>query len=408
MNILHLNQSDIAGGAAIAAYRLHQGLRKVGVDSRLLVPDAVLNEETTTVLAPMSLAERALFKLTFELLPHNTNLLRSWKILKTPDYQKADVVHFHNLHTGLYFNYLTIPRITREKPVVFTLHDMWGFTGHCTYSYDCERWLQGCGHCPYPETYPAVQWDNTAIEWWLKKQVYGRSKLTIVTPSQWLSNLAQKSILGQFPIRTIPYGIDTDVYRPMDKAKSRLHLGLPQEKTVLMFACADLNDSRKGMDFLVQVLKSLPEEIKKNTVLLAMGRGGSSLSEITGIPTIQAGYVESEEEKAGCYSAADIFISTTRADNLPLVLQESLACGTPMLATRVGGCTDVVREGVTGFTAASDDLNGMTHLLIELISNVAHRQEMAVRCRQVAINEYAMKTIAQKYATLYESLIPLR
>jgi len=160
------------------------------------------------------------------------------------------------------------------------------------------------------------------------------------------------------------------------------------------------------MDILVQLLKSLPEEIKKNTTLLAMGRGGSSLSEITGIPIVQAGYVESDEEKARCYSAADIFISTARADNLPLVLQESLACGTPMLATRVGGCTDVVREGVTGFTVSPDDLTGMMNRLVELIQNTTVRLAMAERCRRLAVEDYAMKAIAQKHATLYESLIP--
>jgi glycosyltransferase involved in cell wall biosynthesis len=405
LNVLHLNQSDIGGGAAIAAYRLHQGLRRTGVDSRLLVPGAKLKEETTTVLAPMSLAERALFKLTFKLAPNNTNLLRSWKILKMPAYQKADIIHLHNLHTGLYFNYLTIPRITREKPVVFTLHDMWGFTGHCAYSYECERWRQGCGRCPHPETYPAVQWDNTAIEHYLKKRAYAKSRLVVVTPSRWLSQLAQKSILGRFPIHTIPYGIDTDVYRPVDKADARRQLGLPPEKVIIMFGCADLNDSRKGMDFLLRVLENLPVGIKDEIVLYAMGREFSSWPKIPGIRTMHAGYVESDEAKVKCYSAADIFVSTARADNLPLVLQESLACGTPLLSTDVGGVSDLVRDDITGFTVPVGDVNKMIGSLVELVQNIGLRQKMAMQCRRIAVEEYGLVAMARKYECLYESLL---
>lgn len=405
MNVLHLNSSDIEGGAAIAAYRLHQGLRRAGVDSRLLVPEAKLTEETTTVLAPMSLAERAFFKLTFKLLPNNTNLWRSWKLRQTPAYQQADLLHFHNLHTGLYFNYLTIPLLTREKPVVFTLHDMWGFTGHCSYSYDCERWRQGCGKCPYPETYPAVQWDNTAIEWWLKRQAYARSNLTIVTPSRWLTHLARQSLLGRFSVQTIPNGLDTDLYRPLDKSEARRQFGLPQDRVVLMFSCADLNDSRKGMDLLIELLQALPEAVKKEVVLFTMGHESGALANLAGMQIIQAGYVQSDEEKARCYSAADLFISTARADNLPLVLQESLACGTPLLAYDCGGIGDLVRHGVTGYTAPLGDLAGMTRLLVDLIQNPGVRQAMAARCRQVAVEEYSSETVARKYEYLYESLL---
>ncbi len=405
MNVLHLNQSDIHGGAAIAAYRLHQGLRRLNVNSRLLVPEAKLKEETTTVLPPMTLAERALFAMTRRWAPNNTNLLRSRKLLKTPAYQQADVIHLHNLHTGLYFNYLTIPRITREKPTVFTLHDMWSFTGHCAFSYDCQRWQEGCGQCPYPETYPAVQWDNTAIEWLLKQIVYTHSKLTIITPSRWLSALAKKSLLSQFPIHTIPYGIDTQVYRPLDKAASRHQLGLPQDKTILMFGCADLADFRKGMDLLVKVLETLPSPIKRTLVLYAMGKESTALPEIAGIKTIQGGFVEGDAEKVLRYSAADIFLSTTRADNLPLVLQESLACGIPLFSTDVGGVSDLVRDGVTGFTAPIENIKAMAARLLELIQNNELRRNMAEHCRHIAMEEYALEIIARKHKVLYETLL---
>jgi glycosyltransferase involved in cell wall biosynthesis len=405
MKVLHLNQSDIGGGAAIAAQRLQEGLRRLGVDSRLLAPTSVLHEETTTVLPPMSIGERIFFKLTRRVLPNFTNILRTRKIFDLPVYRHADVVHFHNLHTGLFFNYLMIPRFTREKPVVFALHDMWAFTGHCSYSLDCERWRRNCGKCPYPEMYPAVQWDNTAIELWLKKRVYAKSRLTIVTPSRWLSDLARQSILGRFPVHTIPYGLDTKIYQPMDRAEARRRLGLPMDKTVLLFACAYLNEPRKGMDLLLQLLRHLPEEIKKNTVLYALGNGSEALQDLVGISTIRAGYVQKDEDKVCAYSAADVFIATTLADNLPLVLQESLACGTPMLATEVGGVSDVVRHGVTGFVAPPERVDELGRFLLELITNHGLRREMSVRCREVAVADYDLEKQAQKYRDVYEGLL---
>ncbi len=404
MKVLHLNQSDIEGGAAIAAYRLHEGLNRIGVDSRLLVPGAKLHEETTSLMPPMSIAERAFFKLTFKVLPMHTNILRTWKIFDSPAYREADVVNFHNLHTGLYFNYLTIPRFTQENPVVFTLHDMWSFTGHCSYSYDCERWRSGCGACPYPQTYPAMQWDHSALEHWLKKRVYAKSKLTIVTPSRWLSGLARESILGRFPVHTIPNGLDTDLYSPMDRSEARRQLGLPLDRVVLMFGCADLKDARKGMDLLVEVLKTLPAETKQRVMLYAIGHAAEGLAETTGIATKMAGYVAGDRDKARAYSAADIFISTARADNLPLVLQESMACGTPMAAYDVGGIGDVVRQGVTGFTAPMGDLEGLRQRLMELIENPALRGEMAMACRKIALAEYGLTRTAEKYRELYANL----
>jgi glycosyltransferase involved in cell wall biosynthesis len=404
MIVLHLNQSDVAGGAAIAGHRLHQGLRRIGVDSRLLVPESVLHEPTTTVVPPMSLAERVFFKLTARALPNNTNILRTRRIPGLPEFRAADVVNLHNLHTGLYFNYLMLPRFTRAKPVVFTLHDMWGFTGHCSYSLDCERWREHCGKCPYPEMYPSVHWDNTAIERWLKRRTYAKSDLTIVAPSRWLSGLARESILGRFPVHTIPYGLDTKIYRPRDRAESRRRLGLPAGKKVLLFGCADLNEPRKGMALLLQVLGGLPPDLKENMVLYAMGRGSAAVQAAVGIETIQAGYIEDEETKACAYSAADLFISTTLADNLPLVLQESLACGTPMLATDVGGVADLVRHGVTGFTGRPDRPEELRNLLAELLRHDELRGEMSAQCRQIAVDEYGLEQVARQYADLYESL----
>jgi glycosyltransferase involved in cell wall biosynthesis len=222
-----------------------------------------------------------------------------------------------------------------------------------------------------------------------------------------LSGLAREGILGRFPVHTIPYGIDTEVYRPLDKANCRAALGLPQDKVILAFMSAHLGDARKGADLLLQMLQALPPAIKQKVVLCAIGRKAETWSEIDGVAAVQTGYLERDEEKIRCFAAADVVICTTRADNLPLVLLESLACGTPMLAFDVGGVVDLVRDGMTGFTAPANDVAGLATHLVTLIENSELRRTMAARCRLIAVQEYAAADIAKRYAELYASLPPV-
>ncbi len=135
---------------------------------------------------------------------------------------------------------------------------MWSFTGHCAYSYDCDRWQTGCGKCPYPDSYPGISRDSTAWEWKLKNRTYQHSNLTIVAPSQWLAEQARKSMLGQFPIHCIPYGIDTDAYQPLDSGQCRSVLGIPLDKRVLLFGAQSLTDQRKGGDLCLKRCSSSP------------------------------------------------------------------------------------------------------------------------------------------------------
>ena len=209
MKILHVNQSDVSGGAAIAAYRLHQGLLAQQVESRLLVGHTTLKSDRVATVSRSYRTEAQLSRFTDGLGLNYLNLISTFKVSKHSFYQQADVLNFHNLHNG-YFNYSAIPSLTKSKPAVFTLHDMWSFTGHCAYSYDCDRWKKGCGQCPYPEIYPAIRKDNTRLEWKLKNWIYRRSNLAIVTPSRWLTEQAQQSMLNHLAIHHIPYGIDTE------------------------------------------------------------------------------------------------------------------------------------------------------------------------------------------------------
>lgn len=406
MKVLHINQSDISGGAAIAGYRLHQGLLTQGVDSRLLVGKAQSHSDRVTTTPPKKTRiESQLYRrLTKPLGLNYLHFLNTFNIPKTSVYKNADLLNFHNLHTG-YFNYLALSSLTKNKPAVLTLHDMWSFTGHCTYSYDCDRWKTGCGKCPYPDIYPQIEKDNTHLEWKLKNWVYSQSNLTVVAPSQWLYEQAKQSILNRFAIHHVPYGIDTQVYHPLDPQECRLRLKIPQGKKVLMFGADSLAEKRKGGDLLAQALQNLPNSLKAETVLLIFGNSGAAIAQTVGMTTIDLGYLTTDESKTVAYSAADLFVFPTRADNLPLTLQESIACGTPMVSCKIGGVPDLVRPGISGYLAepenAQDLCNGIVHLLEE--QNL--REQMRQNCRAIALAEYPLELQAKRYLEIYDQLV---
>lgn len=400
MKILQINTSDDFSGGAIAGYRLHQGLLRQGIDSRLLLGvSKTTSSDRTAIIPRKQQIETLISRITWHLGFNYVNVISTFNIPQHPFYQEADVLNLHNLHGG-YFNYLAIPQLTENKPAVFTLHDMWSFTGHCVYSYDCDRWKIGCGKCPYPDSYPGVQRDNTHLEWKLKSWVYSRSNLVIVTLSKWLTELAFQSILNRFPIHHIPNGIDTEAYQPLDPELCRAVLGIQTSKKVLMFGAQNLVDPRKGGNLLLKALQSLPESLKAETVLLILGDYGTTLASV-GMQTLNLGYVSSDRLKSVAYSAADLFVFPTRADNLPLVLQESMACGTPMVSFKVGGVPDLVRHGITGYLAVPEDAEDLGKGIMQLLEDQNLRDRMSQQCRAIAVEEYSLELQAQRYIQLY-------
>lgn len=404
MKILHINQSDIGGGAAIAAYRLHEGLLKQGIESKLLVGNVKTDSELVAVVPRKYRIENQLYRFTWRIGLNYINHLNSFDIPKHSFYKDADCLNFHNLHTG-YFSYLAIPELTTEKPAVFTLHDMWSFTGHCVYSYACDRWKIGCGKCPDLDTYPAIKRDSTSLEWKLKNWVYRRSHLAIVTPSKWLTEQAKQSMLNCFPIQYIPNGIDTEAYQPLESQHCRYLLGIPISKRVLLFGAQSLQDSRKGGDLLLKALHHLSDHLKANIVLLTFGQGGETIAKTLGMQTLNLGYISSDRLKSIAYSAADLFVFPTRADNLPLVLQESMTCGTPMVSFRIGGVPDLVRPGITGYLAEPEDALDFCSGIVKLLEDKELRDRMSENCRAIALQEYSLELQAKRYIELYKQTL---
>ena len=404
MNILHVNTRISGGGAAVAAVRLHQGLKLAGHTSRFMVGTG-----SASLPEISSVPDDWRTPWLHRIIPFSglnyLEYLGSYKIAQTDFFKQADILNLHNLHRD-YFSYPALAGLTKITPAVWTLHDMWAFTGHCAYSFDCQRWVTGCGRCPHLTGYPEARRDATKWEWRLKKSVYARSDITIVTASRWLEEMAGRSMLAAyFPIKRIPHGINTTVYRAMDKTLCRTVLGLPKNKKVLMFAAVDTEEFRKGGDLLLSALKTLPDSLKADLILLIMGAGQEARFKDIDMKIVSLGYVDNDVFKVIGYNAADVFLFPSRADIWSLVVQEAMSCGTPSVAFDVGGVADLVRHRTTGLLVPPEDTASFKDAIVELLEDRRLYQTVSSGCEKTAADEYTIELQASRYLSLYQEIL---
>src|SRR3989339_505005 len=273
-------------------------------------------------------------------------------ILKTKEFKQADVIHVHNLH-GNYFNLNLLEKISRIKPVVWTLHDMWALTGHCSYSYNCEKWKDGCGDCPDLGIYPPLFWDNTHRLWKKKKEIYNNSKLNIVVPSLWLKEITQKSILKNQNIELIYNGVDLMDLKQHNQIKARKKLNLPLNKKIIMFlAAGGKKDKRKGWFYVEKMI-----EMYKDILFLCVGGKENEYNKRGNVRYVA--YVDSKKGLAEYFSASNIFLFTSLAENFPLVVLEALACGVPIVGFDVGGVKEAIIHKENGYIVQFKDINDL-------------------------------------------------
>jgi glycosyltransferase involved in cell wall biosynthesis len=413
MKTLLLNRTDIEGGAARAAYRLHTGLNLSGIDSKMLV--GLKFSDDITVIAPKTKLEKGMSILSPILDTMLLGLYRKREriifspaiipenIAKKVSLHNPDLIHLHWIAEG----FLRIETLRKfQKPIIWTLHDMWAFTGGCHYDNSCGRYKDSCGRCPQLNSKKPYD-----ISYWImkrKKRAWKHLNITIVTPSKWLAESAKNSSLFKnHCIEVIPYGIDTKRFKPFDKKIARDILSLPQNKKLILFgAMQSMTDKRKGFLFLDHAMQSLVEKGWFEKIeLIVFGASKPFDKDYFGLQTTYMGQVKDDVSLALLYAAADVFIAPSIQENMSNAVMEALSCGTPCVAFNIGGMPEMIVHENTGYLAKPFDPEDLAKGIEWIIEDEKRWNVLSQQARQKVEKEFKLEIMAQEYLDLYNEVL---
>jgi glycosyltransferase involved in cell wall biosynthesis len=410
LKVINLNCSDISGGAARAAHRIHHALRGIGVDSRMWVREKENDDWTTEKLIATAQQRRwtklgsKIGRLVRGLLATENPVLHSPAVLKSPWLTKingcdADLVHLHWVNGEM----LSIGDIgSIRKPGVWTLHDMWAFCGAEHYTTDF-RWRDGYAEHNRPNYEKGCDINRWV---WKRKLRSWKRPIQIVTPSHWLGDcVRQSALMHDWPISVIPNPIDTDIWQPVAKPTARALLGLPVDVPLLLFgAMGGAKDPRKGFDLLQQALNHLRGEIP-GLELVVFGQSAPQQPVDLGFPVHFLGHLHDDLALRILYSAVDVMAIPSRQDNLPNTGVESLACGTPVIAFNTCGLPDIVSHQKTGYLAKAYDAEEFAQGIQWVLGDGARHALLRTNARDDAVTRFSYPVVAQQYLQVYDAVI---
>jgi glycosyltransferase involved in cell wall biosynthesis len=447
MHIVQVNTADKAGGAESVAWQLFHAYRRGGHRSSLIVgwkrsddPDVVelVHDEYRDTWSRCCSAAAARFGSALGPMPGIRHLQTALRLivgqprrcyhrqLGREDFdfpgthclgsalkQRPDILHCHNLHGGWlkdggYFDLAALPTLSRRFPVVVTLHDAWLLSGHCAHSFECERWKTGCGDCPDLSIYPAVKRDATAYNWRRKQAIFERSRLFVATPSRWLMDKVDGSMLkpGCIEQRVIPNGVDLAIFAPADKHRARLQLGLPREAKILVFAANGVKQNLWKDYKTMRAALARVAALMKDRPVLFVGLGDGAAEEDVGSVRIRfVPYEHDPSAVARYYQAADVYIHAARAETFPNTVIEAVACGIPVVATAVGGIPEQVIDGRTGFLVPAGDAEAMARQIVRLLEQESVRRLMAMEAEGLARERFDLRQQVRAYLDWYDSIL---
>lgn len=326
----------------------------------------------------------------------------SWRLLEALPDGPPDLVQVHNLH-GDYFDLRSVAPLSRQVPVVLTLHDGWLMSGHCAHSFDCERWRTGCGRCPHLETYPAVRRDATRLNWWRKRQALARARLHVAAPSRWLLDRVRGSLLADavVELRLLENGVDLDVFSPGHREQARRDLGVEVDERVLLFVG---NEPRANRFKDFPTLLSAAARLEGTSRLVVMALGEDAPPERAGAAVVRYRRERDPSRMALWYRAADVYVHATRADTFPTSVLEAMACGRPIVASAVGGVTEQVEHGRTALLVVPGDPHALARALADLLAAPALAARLGSAAAEEARRRFDARARRNDYLDWYRSL----
>ena len=419
MKVLHLSTADANGGAARGAYWMHKALLQAGVDSHMLVADKFTSDPTVTGSTGITGSQkiRKGLRQTLEYWP-----LKRYKNKKPGAFSPAitpsniaaqveaidpDIINLHWVAGGfLQPQDLRKFQRTRHRHLVWTLRDMWPFTGGCHYSGTCTAYRDKCGSCPILGS--SKPHDLSRKTWQRKEAAWKDLDITIAPLSSWLADCAQQSSLFSHQhIQVIPNAIDTDKYRPIDKAIARNLLNLPQNKKLILFgSLSPTADPRKGFTHLraaLQYLSTHADTSQYETVIFGADKPAHNLE--LRLPTTFLGRLTDDTMLALSYAAADVMVMPSVQDNFAKTTIEAMACGTPLVAFHATGAKDVIIHKKNGYAATCFDEVDLAAGINWILEDEKRWQQLSHCARKTVEDKFSLSYQAEQYKQLYNNLM---
>ena len=413
MRVVIINTSENVGGAAIAAYRILNGLLKLNIDVKMLVRDK--NTDHPHVISMGSnryvrfinrirfLWERAILFLychfdrrnLFKVSIANTGVALSLH----PIIKSADIIHLHWVNQG-FLSIKGIKKIVQTgKPIVWTMHDMWPCTGICHHSWGCEQFKYECGSCPL--LHSKKQKDLSYRIFKLKKFLI-HSGIHIVTVSTWLKNIAQQSVLTKnLKISVIPNVIDIHIFHPSDKTSARKNLSLPYDKKIVLMGAYRIDDPVKGFDFLKEAMHLVYHKNQDVVLVLFGSIKQKDFLYNTSFPIIQMGLIKDSSTIAQLYAAADVNIVPSYYETFGQTITESMACGCPSVAFNNSGQTDIIDHQINGYLAKYLDFEDLAEGILWCFE---HYNLLSIESLKKIEKTYSEEIVAKQYIELYKNI----
>ena len=409
MKVLLVSASDIGGGAARATYRLHQALLSEGVDSYILVQNKISDD--FKVLTSETKKEKVLYKLRPFLDPlplkfykHKTKswfspaLLPFSNIADRINAINPDVVHLHWINEGM----MNIDDIAKIKaPIVWSLHDMWPFTGGCHYDESCGRYAENCGKC---KVLGSQKENDLSRKVFNKKQKAYENveNMTVIGLSEWLTKCAKNSTLfGNKNVINLPNLINTDIYKPFKRDTARELLHLPKDKKLVLFgAMGATSDPRKGFTELSEAMSKLTLTNIEFVVI-----GSSQPQKVLEQKYVMhyMGHLHDDVTLQLLYSAVDSVVVPSLQENLSNVIMESMSCGTPVVAFDIGGNSDMIEHKKNGYLATPSDAEDLAKGIEWVLAHKTY-EELGASAREKVLSLFDAKIVAKQYIGLYEKV----
>ena len=413
MKVLIVNTSDIQGGAARAAYRLHRSLLTQGVESRMLVLSKSSDDFTVETMHDTKVGKLAgklgsymdKVPLMFYKNRTQTHFSPAWvafgDLEKKIEEIKPDIVHLHWVCGGM----MRPEDMARIKvPIVWSLHDMWAFTGGCHYDENCQAYENVCGRC---KVLGSEKEKDLSQRVFLRKQkIFSKfEKLTVVGLSRWLHDCAKKSTLLKEKVHVqLPNPIDTDIFKPFDRDMARELLNLPKEKKLVLYgAMGATSDPRKGFTLLSEAMTQIEDQ---DIAFVVFGSERPKEEPEIGVPTYYLGKLHDDISLVALYSAVDVMVVPSMQENLSNAIMESLSCATPVAAFAIGGNVDMIEHQKNGYTAKPFDTADLAKGIMWILDqDETEYHTLCNNAREKVLKEFDSTVVAQRYVELYQEVL---